>query len=125
MTGASRGLGKGIAKMFAEEGATVAMAARTVEPVEGYVGSLQETLEEIEAAGGRAVTAQADLSSAETRAAMFEEVVATVGAPDILINNAAVTFLRALDEFPEKRAKLMLEMHVLAPLQLTQLAGTR
>jgi len=122
VTGASRGLGKGIAKMFAAEGATVAMAARTVEPVEGYIGSLQETREEIEAAGGKAVTVQADLSAADTRAAMFEAVVAATGAPDILINNAAVTFLRALDEFPEKRAKLMLEMHVLAPLQLTQLA---
>ena len=43
-----------------------------------------------------------------------------VGAPDILVNNAAVTFLRPLDEFPDKRARLMIEMHVLAPLQLTQ-----
>ena len=50
------------------------------------------------------------------------EVVEQVGAPDILVNNAAVTFLRPLDEFPEKRARLMLEMHVLAPLHLTQLA---
>ena len=33
-----------------------------------------------------------------------------------------MTFLRPLDEFPEKRARLMLEMHVLAPLHLTQLA---
>ena len=50
------------------------------------------------------------------------EVIEQVGAPDILVNNAAVTFLRPLDEFPEKRARLMLEMHVLAPLHLTQLA---
>ena len=43
-------------------------------------------------------------------------------APDILVNNAAVTFLRPLDGFPEKRARLMVEMHMLAPLHLTQLA---
>ena len=50
------------------------------------------------------------------------EVEAQLGSPDILVNNAAVTFLRPLDEFPEKRACLMIEMHVLAPLHLTQLA---
>jgi NAD(P)-dependent dehydrogenase (short-subunit alcohol dehydrogenase family) len=50
------------------------------------------------------------------------EVIEQVGAPDILVNNAAVTFLRPLDEFPEKRARLMFEMHVLAPLHFTQLA---
>ena len=49
-------------------------------------------------------------------------MIEQVGAPDILVNNAAVTFLRPLDEFPEKRVRLMLEMHVLAPLHLTQLA---
>ncbi len=62
------------------------------------------------------------LSSAEERERLMAEVIEQVGAPDILVNNAAVTFLRPLDEFPEKRARLMLEMHVLAPLHLTQLA---
>ena len=49
-------------------------------------------------------------------------MVDEVGAPDILVNNAAVTFLRPLDEFPDRRVRLMIEMHVLAPLHLTQLA---
>jgi NAD(P)-dependent dehydrogenase (short-subunit alcohol dehydrogenase family) len=53
---------------------------------------------------------------------MMAEVVARVGSPDILVNNAAVAFLRPLDEFPEKRVTLMFEMHVAAPLHLTQLA---
>jgi citronellol/citronellal dehydrogenase len=53
---------------------------------------------------------------------MFAEVVERVGAPDILVNNAAVTFLRPLDEFPERRVRLMVQMHMLAPLHLTQLA---
>jgi NAD(P)-dependent dehydrogenase (short-subunit alcohol dehydrogenase family) len=39
-----------------------------------------------------------------------------------LVNNAAVTFLRPLDTFPERRVRLMVEMHVLAPLHLAQLA---
>ena len=122
VTGGSRGLGKAVAKRFAAEGATVALTARTMEPDPKYVGSLSETLDEIRAAGGNAVAIQADLSSFEERERMFAEVVEQVGAPDILVNNAAVTFLRPLDEFPEKRARLMVEMHVLAPLHLTEMA---
>jgi len=122
VTGASRGLGKAIAKRFAAEGATVAMAARTLDPDPKYVGCLRDTCDEIVAAGGTAVAVQADLSSGDDRERMMAEVIEQVGSPDILVNNAAVTFLRPLDEFPEKRARLMLEMHVLAPLHLTQLA---
>jgi NAD(P)-dependent dehydrogenase (short-subunit alcohol dehydrogenase family) len=122
VTGASRGLGKAIAVRLASEGATVALTARTMDPDPKYVGSLHETLEHIVAAGGKAIAVQADASLSEERERMMAEVVERVGAPDILVNNAAVTFLRPLDEFPEKRARLMLEMHVLAPLHLTQLA---
>jgi citronellol/citronellal dehydrogenase len=121
VTGASRGLGKAIAQRLAGEGATVAIAARTLEPDPKYAGSLRDTLEEIKAAGGSAVAVQADISKAEDRERLITEVIEQAGAPDILVNNAAVTFLRPLDEFPERRARLMVEMHVLAPLHLTQL----
>jgi citronellol/citronellal dehydrogenase len=122
VTGSSRGLGKAIAARLAAQGATVALAARTMEPDPKYHGSLGQTLDEIVAAGGRAIAVQADLSQAEERERLFAEVVNTVGAPDILVNNAAVTFLRPLDEFPERRVRLMMEMHVLGPLHLSQLA---
>jgi citronellol/citronellal dehydrogenase len=122
VTGSSRGLGKAIAQRFAAEGAAVALTARTVEPDPKYQGSLRQTLEGIETAGGTATAIQADLSKAEDRERLFAEVVERLGAPDILVNNAAVTFLRPLDEFPERRVRLMLEMNVLAPLHLTQLA---
>ena len=122
VTGASRGLGKAIASRLAEAGATVAITARTMDPDPKYAGSLRETRDEIEAAGGAAFAIASDLSSSEDRARMFAEVVERVGAPDILVNNAAVTFLRPLDEFPERRVRLMTEMHLIAPLHLTQLA---
>jgi citronellol/citronellal dehydrogenase len=99
----------------------VAVTARTMEPDPKYVGSLRETCEQIEAAGGRAVAVQADLSNSEDRERLVAETVERVGAPDILVNNAAVTFLRRLDEFPDRRVRLMFEMHVFAPLHLTQL----
>jgi NAD(P)-dependent dehydrogenase (short-subunit alcohol dehydrogenase family) len=122
VTGASRGLGKAIAQRLAAEGATVALTARTFDPDPKYQGSLTQTLDEITTSGGAAVAVQADLSKAEDRERLFGEVVERVGAPDILVNNAAVTFLRPLDEFPDSRVRLMMEMHVLAPLHLTQLA---
>ena len=122
VTGGSRGLGKAVAERFAAEGATVAITARTLDPDPKYVGSLNETIEGIRAAGGNAIAVQADLSQSEERERVMAEVIEQVGAPDILVNNAAVTFLRPLDEFPEKRARLMFEMHVLAPLHFTQLA---
>ena len=122
VTGTSRGLGKAIAKRLAGEGATVALTARTMEPDPKYQGSLRQTLEEIHGAGGSAIAVQADLSVAEDRERLFSEVVERAAAPDILVNNAAVTFLRPLDEFPDRRVRLMMEMHVLAPLHLTQLA---
>ncbi|GAC1395571.1 MAG: SDR family NAD(P)-dependent oxidoreductase [Mycobacterium sp.] len=122
VTGTSRGLGKAIAARLAAEGATVALAARTMEPDPKYQGSLQQTRQEITDAGGAAIAIQADLSKAEDRDRLFADVVERVGAPDILVNNAAVTFLRPLDGFPERRVRVMTEMHVLAPLHLTQLA---
>jgi citronellol/citronellal dehydrogenase len=122
VTGGSRGLGKAIAQRFAAEGASVAITARTMDPDPKYQGSLRQTCEEIKDAGGAAMAVQADLSNSNDRLRLFAEVVDKIGAPDILVNNAAVTFLRPLDEFPEKRARLMVEMHVVAPLHLTQMA---
>ena len=121
VTGSSRGLGKAIAERLAAEGATVALTARTMDPDPKYVGSLHETLEGITAAGGTAVAVQADLSKSEDRERLMAEVADRVGSPDILVNNAAVTFLRPLDELPERRARLMVEMHLLGPLHLTQM----
>ena len=122
VTGSSRGLGKAIAVRLAAHGATVALTARTMDPDPKYQGSLSQTLDEITAAGGRAVAIPVDLSKADERERLFAEVTNAVGAPDILVNNAAVTFLRPLDGFPDRRVRLMMEMHVFAPLHLSQLA---
>jgi citronellol/citronellal dehydrogenase len=121
VTGASRGIGAAIARRFAAAGADVAVMARTLEPVPGYSGSLSETVAAIEAAGRRALAVQGDLSSAADRKRAVEETVKTLGPIDILVNNAAVTYIEPVESFPEKRFRLMFEVQVRAPFELAQL----
>src|ERR1700752_1825890 len=97
VTGSSRGLGKAIAARLAARGAVVALTARTMDPHPKYQGSRSQTPQRIVAAGCQAVAVQADLPQSEERERLFAEVVSPVGGPDILVNNAAVTFLRPLD----------------------------
>ena len=121
VTGASRGIGAVIAARLAEEGARVAISARTVEPDPRYAGSLQETAERIRGAGGEALPVRADLSQPEDRAGLVAEVTTRLGPVDILVNNAAVTFFLPFADFPEKRYRLMFEVQVRAPFELAQL----
>ena len=121
VSGGSRGIGESIAKRLAEAGARVAISARTLEPDPRYEGSLVETTEAIRAAGGEAVPIQCDLSNAEDRHRLVAETVARLGPVDILVNNAAVTFLLPVVDFPEKRFKLMVEVQLWAPYELIQL----
>jgi len=121
VTGASRGIGAAIAERFAEEGARVAVSARTLEPDERYEGSLRGTVERISKAGGEAIAVQCDLSKPEDRRQLISDTVAGLGPIDILVNNAAVTFMLPFEEFPETRWRLMFEVQVRAPYELAQM----
>lgn len=81
VTGASRGIGRATAKLFAAEGAKVAVLSRTQTSVDAVVA-------EIEAAGGAALAVPADIGRAEEIKAAVQKVVAAYGGLDILVNNA-------------------------------------
>ena len=121
VTGASRGIGAAIAERLALAGATVAVAARTLDPDPKHEGSLSETVARITAAGGTVAAVQADISKPADRHRMVAETVEQFGPIDILVNNAAVTFYLPFTEFPQKRYDLMFETQVRAPFELAQL----
>ena len=85
VTGGSRGIGRAIALKLAGEGAAVAINYA------GNAKAAEEVKVSIEAAGGKAMVVQADVSSAEAVDAMVEAVVNELGGIDILVNNAGIT----------------------------------
>jgi citronellol/citronellal dehydrogenase len=121
VTGASRGLGAAIAERLAGHGMHVALTARTLEPDPGRPGSLVEVVQRIRSAGGTAIPIGADLSVHGDRRRIVDETIRQLGPIDVLVNNAAVSFLYPFTEFPEKRWRLMFEVQVRAPYELAQL----
>jgi NAD(P)-dependent dehydrogenase (short-subunit alcohol dehydrogenase family) len=89
VTGASRGIGKGIALALATEGATVYVTGRTVTPgAHPLPGTLGETVAEVDRRGGKGIAVQVDHADDEQVAALFEQVGREQGRLDILVNNA-------------------------------------
>ena len=122
VTGASRGIGEYIARRYAMEGAKVVVSARSVAPEDHYLpGSINETVQAINAAGGEAIAVKADLSLEEDRQNLITAAEAAYGPVDILVNNAAVTWFVPVKEFSEKRFRIMMDVQVWAPFELTQL----
>ena len=95
VTGASRGIGRAIAKALAAEGSTVVLTARDE-------ARLAEAVAEITAAGGRAEARSMDVADRASVEAAFDEVVKAHGRIDHLVNNAGITrdnlVLRMKDE---------------------------
>lgn len=86
ITGASSGIGSGIAKSLAEAGATVIVNHSSERSLE----EAQTVLKAITDAGGNGITYQCDVSKEDQVIAMFQDVIAKFGTVDILINNAGI-----------------------------------
>jgi len=101
VTGGARGIGKGIANRFAQEGATVLIADKELSRAE-------ETVREICAAGGKAEAFCADVSKRGDASAMITKSVESFDGIDILVNNAGVIeFGGILDCTPEDWNKMI------------------
>jgi len=89
VTGASRGIGKGLAIGLAARGAAVVCAARTtVEEPGGLPGTIHDTVGAIEAAGGRALAVRCDIGVPDDIERLVATAVDSYGRIDVLINNA-------------------------------------
>jgi 3-oxoacyl-[acyl-carrier protein] reductase len=116
VTGASKGIGAGIATAFGAAGANVAVGyARDREGAERVAG-------QIEGAGGRAITVQGDLAKTADIEAMVAKVVSTFGPIDILVNNAAVFDFKALSDIDEAHVHRIFNTNVLGLLTTTKVA---
>ena len=89
VSGASRGIGKGMAVALAAEGATVYVTGRTVKEGDHELpGTVGQTASECDARGGRGVAVAVDHNDDDAVAGLFRKVAEEEGRLDILVNNA-------------------------------------
>ena len=120
VTGASRGIGKAIARRLASEGAAVVVNSPVMGEEKGQTGTLESAVADIEAAGGKAAAIACDLSDPEARAGLIQRASEFFGPIDILVNNAAYGFMKPGTESTGEELRFMFELNVIAPVDLAQ-----
>ena len=116
VTGASRGVGAATAVALAQAGCDVACAARsTRHQPQRTAGTLDETVDRVESAGRRGLAVPTNLAVDAEVEAMVATTVDYFGRLDILVNNAAITFVGDLD-IPLHRFDLVMQVNMRAPM---------
>ena len=122
VTGASRGIGAEISRLFAAEGARVVCVARTLKEGDHILeGSLQMTCAQIRESGGEATAIAANISLPEDCERLVEETKAAYGTADVLVNNAALTYFIPIKDYPLNRWMRTWAVNIHAPFLLSQL----
>ena len=107
MSGGSRGIGLAIALRAAQDGANIALLAKTAEPHPKLEGTVYTAAEQIEAAGGKALPIIGDVRSDESVAEAVAKTVEAFGGIDIVVNNASAIDLSPVEDLPMKKFDLM------------------
>lgn len=121
VTGASRGIGRAIAVLFAREGARVAVAARTEqERDERLPGTIYDVVQEIESFGGKAIAVRTDVSKEADVRNLVARTREAFGPIDILVNNAAVNWYIPVKDYPLHRWFTLINVNLHGPFMLIQ-----
>lgn len=122
VTGASRGIGKAIAQLFAREGARVVCTARTLHEGEHPLeGSLETTVSEIRKSGGEASAVACDISLEEDCERLVAIAGELYGPCDVLVNNAALTYFVPIKDYEVKRWVRSFAVNVHGPFMMSRL----
>ncbi len=116
ITGASRGIGRAIARGYAKEGAAVAVTARSA-------ADLQSLVDEIRQDGDKAVAIPADLADVAVPVRVVRQVIEALGTIDILVNNASIgssSSPRPVVDFDDAFWHKTLALNLTAPYLLTK-----
>ena len=116
VTGASKGIGAGIARELAQRGAAVAVN------YSGSKAAAEKLVAEIKAAGGKAVALQADLSNPDSVGPFVEKVARELGPIDILVNNAGIYEFGPIEAITPEHFHKQFNLNVLGLLLTTQAA---
>ena len=122
ITGGSRGIGLAIALRAAQDGALIAIAAKTAEANPKLPGTIFSAAKEIEAAGGTALPIQCDIRDEAQIEAAIAKTAETFGGIDFLVNNASAINLTRTDQTPAKRFDLMFDVNVRGTFLTSQAA---
>ena len=115
VTGASRGLGRAIAKAYASEGASVVICARSQSPT-GLAGTLEETARDIRSAGGDVLAIACDVTDESQVNEMVRQAMARYGKIDVLFNNAgAMVMGESILEIEPARWEQLMRVNVDGP----------
>jgi len=122
VTGASRGIGRAIAKRLAAEGASVVLSASRLGAHGKLEGTLDDAVSEIQGSGGKAAAVVADLSDPAARVGLVERASEAFGPIDILVNNAAGARMSLPSASTTEDRSFMFDLNVNAPVDLAQQA---
>ena len=114
VTGASKGIGAGIAKEFASEGASVVVNYASAK------SDADKVVDEITKRGGKAVAVQANVAKKSEVQRLFAETEKAFGKIDILVNNAGVYEFVPFEDVTEQQFHKMFDVNVLGMLLATQ-----
>ena len=117
ITGAATGIGQAIAITMAREGASV------VVDYVGKPGTADDTVNQIQSAGGKALAVEADVSQPDQVANLIGSAVSTFGKLDIFVNNAGIEYKHPITEFPLDQWNKIIAVNLTGPFLCIQAAA--